>query len=367
MTPDLVATPVARRSCRARFALLAFLAGLVAACGEVTTPAVDAPPAVARPTPRPPVTLAIAGFSATREVLGSKQLPAFAKKWRREHEQPISFNPVFAGSEALTDVVMSGFAADLAMLALPPDMDRLVDAGLVRASWREAPNGGIVCRSAIAFGVRKGNPKGIRTWADLARPDVRVVSPDPATSGGGISNLCAVYGAALRGHAGVPAADDAAARAFVVRVLANVVQQHKSTCESFRAFQAGLGDVAITYESEIVLGWMFGHGDERVVPASTLLVEHPAALLDRHVDAHEVRGPAEALLAYLWSPEAQRRFAACGLRPVDRAVAAAAATAGQFPQPEDLWTIEDLGGWDRVLPAIRPLTAAPTPATPAGR
>ena len=103
--------------------------------------------------------------------------------------------------------------------------------------------------------------------------------------------------------------------------------------------------MAITYESQIALGWIFGHEDVRVVPRSTLLIESAAAVIDRHADLHQVRAPAESLLRHLWSPEAQRRLAFCGLRPVDAAVAAE--YEQHFPRPDDLWTIEDLGGWEQ--------------------
>jgi hypothetical protein len=179
---------------------------------------------------------------------------------------------------------------------LTDDMEELVRRGLVDAGWRDRPYQGIACRSLVAFAVRKGNPKAIHDWRDLVRADVRIVSPDPEFSGCGMWNLCALYGAALRGHAGVEAGDPVLARSFVAQVWSNVVATGKSAHEAYKTFQAGVGDVAIIYESEITKARMFGHAEERVIPASTLLVESPIAVVDRNVDKHgdtrSGRGPA---------------------------------------------------------------------------
>lgn len=303
------------------------------------------------------VELAFGAFSAAREVFDSQLLPDFARQ-RQQHGQQITFTKVYAGSEVLTETIASGFAADIAVFAHPGDMESLRSAGLVSETWRDAPNRGIFCRSIVVLAVRKGNPKSVRDWADLRRPGLAIVTPDPASSGGGIWNLCALYGAALRGHVGVPANDVGAARDFLSRVESNVVDRRASASESFRSFLAGTGDVAITYESEVALAWLFGHEVERVIPSSTILVESPAALIEKNVEAHGVRAEAQAFFEYLWTTEAQKKLAYCGFRPVDAAVAAA--SGSQFPQPQDLWTIDDLGGWDRAVRAIR----APLPARP---
>lgn len=323
----------------------------------------DVEPIAHEDTPRAPhhqrarVELALGAFSAAREVFDSQLLPAFARQ-QQQHGREITFTKVYAGSEALTGTIASGFNADVAVFAHTGDMESLIGAGLVGETWRDAPNRGIFCRSVVVMAVRKGNPKSVRDWADLTRPGLAIVTPDPASSGGGIWNLCALYGAALRGHVGVPANDVVAARDFLARVEANVVDRRASATESFRAFLAGAGDVAITYESEVALAWLFGHEVERVIPSSTILVESPAALLDKNVAAHGVRAEAQAFFEYLWTSDAQKKLAYCGFRPVDDAVAAA--SGGQFPQPKDLWTIEHLGGWDRAVRAIR----APLPARP---
>lgn len=330
-------------------ALGALVLGVVA-CGdagvEVAAPEVQQPVVA----PPPPITLQVGAFSAASEALGVRVLPAFALHWLRTRGQRVSFVETYDGSASLAHAVQDGFAADVLLFALTDDLQDLVRSDLIKPTWRERPHEGIVCRSLVALAVRKGNPKAIHDWPDLVRPDVQIVSPDPNSSGCGMWNLCALYGAALRGHAGVPAGDPAVARRFVARVWGNVVADGKSAREAFKTFQGGVGDVAIIYESEITNARMFGYSDERVIPRSTLLVESPIAVVDRNVDTHGVRAVAEGLLEFLWTPKIQAKLAFCGLRPVDPDVFAAA--RAQFPQPEDLWTIADLGGWEKAMRAI---------------
>jgi sulfate/thiosulfate transport system substrate-binding protein len=202
----------------------------------------------------------------------------------------------------------------------------------------------------VVLAVRKGNPLAIHDWSDLVRPGLRVVTPDPASSGGGMWNVCAIYGAALRGHAGVAAGDPRVALDFLTRVLANATDRRKSAAESYESFRDGVGDVAITYESEVARGWAFGHDEERVIPRSTLLIENPAVLVRKNADKHGVRAAAEALLRSLWSVESQTRLAFAGLRPVLPDLAAEAAR--RSPAPQDLWTIDALGGWERAVREI---------------
>ena len=352
--------PAAAATARpARFQLAAatcLLGCLVLAACDAESVAPQATPR-ASANKRARVELAFGAFSAAREAFDSQLLPAFARE-QQQHAREITFSKVYAGSEVLTGTIASGFAADIAVLAHTGDMKSLETAGLVGETWRNAPHQGIVCRSIVVLAVRRGNPKSIHDWADLTRPGLAVVTPDPATSGGGIWNLCALYGAALRGHVEGVANDVVAARDFLLRVESNVVDRRSSATESFRSFLAGTGDVAITYESEVALAWLFGHQVERVIPRSTILVESPAALIDRNIEAHGVRAEARAFFEYLWTTEAQRKLAYCGFRPVDAAVAAA--NDGQFPQPKDLWTIDHLGGWERAVSAIR----EPSPARP---
>src|SRR5262249_6062704 len=154
------------------------------------------------------------------------------------------------------------------------------------------------------------------------------------------------YGAALRGHAGVPKGDPPSAEEFLKQVAGRVMRWDKDARESFLAFESGAGDVALTSESEVIRGRLFGHDYELVLPPSTLRIDNPAAVLDANAEKQGVAQVARGFLEYLTSREAQRAYAYYGFRPVDEEVAAE--SAGQYPPVEDLWTIEDLGGWANV-------------------
>lgn len=293
----------------------------------------------------------------------TRVLPAFAQTWNRKQPQALRIRTLFAGGEDLADAIEGAFPADVVMLAPPRDADAARAKGLSPTGSRQLPYGGVVCRSLVVLAVRKGNPLGIRQWSDLTRPGLQILSPDPTLSGCGAWNLCAMFGAALRGHAGVPAGDEKAARDFIGRVRSNVVAGGASAHESFLAFLDGVGDVAITYESELAQAWMFGHDIERVLPTSTVLIESSVVLLDRNVERNGTRAAAEALLDHLWTREVQQLLATCGLRPVDPVVAAGHEV--QFPVPLDLWNVDELGGWPRLSEQICPLITAdgtrPTP------
>jgi sulfate transport system substrate-binding protein len=163
-------------------------------------------------------------------------------------------------------------------------------------------------------------------------------------------NVSAIYGAALRGFAGVEKERPEAAAQILGAILRNVFIMDKGARESIINFEKGIGDVALTYENEVLVGQAAGQKYEYVIPRSTILIENPAALVDAYVDKHGVREAAEAFLDYLRSPESQRAFADYGLRPIDPEVARS--VADKYPPVEDLWKIEFLGGWSRVTVEI---------------
>jgi sulfate/thiosulfate transport system substrate-binding protein len=202
----------------------------------------------------------------------------------------------------------------------------------------------MVSESIVAFAVRKGNPKGIHDWADLARPGLQILTPNPATSGGAQWNILALYGAALRGEVrGVPKGNSTAATNFLKAVLKNVTVMDKDAQTSIATFEQGVGDVAITYESGVLTAQQAGKDDELVIPTSTILIQTPVAVVDTYVDRHATRKVAEAFVSFLTSAQAQQVFADAGYRPLDTGVATA--TASKFPSVSDLWTIDYLGGW----------------------
>jgi sulfate/thiosulfate transport system substrate-binding protein len=292
------------------------------------------------------VTLVLGAYTTPREAYEKAIIPGFRKYWKEKTGQDVEFQTSYQGSGAQARAIVGGFEADIAALSLEGDIDKITEAGLITHDWKSTTNQGMVSTSVVVLAVREGNPKGIKDWQDIARPGLNVLTPDPRTSGGAQWNINAIYGAALRGHCGVPQNDTAAAADFLKSVFRNVSIMDKGARESITTFEKGVGDVAITYENEVLVGKQAGQAYEYVVPKSTILIENPIAVVDKFADQHGVREAAQAFVEYAQSADAQRAYAQYGLRPVHPEVAKE--VAGQFPQVEDLWNVTFLGGWSRV-------------------
>jgi sulfate/thiosulfate transport system substrate-binding protein len=290
-----------------------------------------------------PVRLILGAYTTPREAYG-ELIPVFQARWAEQTGRSIVFEESYLGSGAQSRAVVEGFEADVVALSLEADVERIATAGLITHNWKDAPNSGMVSTSIVAFAVRAGNPRNIHDWADLARPGIEVLTPNPKTSGGAMWNILALYGAALRGHvAGVPARDEAAARAFMEAVLGNVTVMDGTARDSVRNFEKGVGDVAITYENEVLVGRQAGETYDLVIPRSTIRIDNPVAVVDANVDKHGTRDAAQAFVVFLFSPEAQRIFARHGLRSIDPQVAAL--NASLYPPVDDLFPIDYFGGW----------------------
>ena len=295
------------------------------------------------------VKLVLAAYTTPREAY-AEIIPAFQKYWKDKSGQNVTFEESYQGSGAQSRAVAEGFEADVVALSLEADINRLEKAGLITHDWREEPYGGMVSTSAVAFATRQGNPKNIQDWADLAQPDLEILTPNPKTSGGAMWNILALYGAAKRGKvAGYPA-DDSGAQEFLHAVLQNVTVMDKGARESITNFEKGVGDVAITYENEVLVGQQAGQNYQLVIPSSTIRIDNPVAIVDTYVDKHGTREVAEAFVDFLFTKEAQEIFAKHGLRSPDPDVAKA--TEASYPPIEDLFTIEDFGGWAEATPTF---------------
>jgi sulfate transport system substrate-binding protein len=296
-------------------------------------------------TPAETPVISFAAYSTPREVYG-KIISAFQTKWKDEHDgQNLIFQESYAGSTTQAGNVVAGYPADIVALSLGPDVDQIADAGLITHDWTDAPDGGFVSTSVVVFDVRPGNPLGIKDWDDLAKPGVEILTPDPASSGGARWNIVSAWGAALHGYAGVAKDDEAGATTLLQNVLGNVTVFDKSARDSIKNFEDGNGDVAITYENEVFTARDAGKDDEAVYPPSSILIQNPVALVDKNVDAHCVRDVAEAFVDYLHSAEAKDFYTSVGfLRPTNEAKAKAG--GDDFPAITDLFTADDLGGWD---------------------
>jgi sulfate/thiosulfate transport system substrate-binding protein len=326
-------------------AAIASFSLLAAACGGDGNAQADGGPCTPAETP----VITFVAYSTPREAYG-KIISAFQTQWKEDHDdQQVIFQESYAGSTTQAQNVVNGFEADIVALSLGPDVDYIADAGLITHDWTDTTDGGMVSTSVVVLDVRPGNPLGLQDFDDLVEPGVEVLTPDPASSGGARWNIVGAYGASMRGYAGGTEDDPAAAQELLTGIFGNVIALDRSARDSIKNFEAGNGDVAITYENEVFTAQKAGLEDEAVYPPSTVLIENPVAVVDENVDKHCVRDVAEAFVEYLHTPETQEIYRTVGfLRPVDPQKAAAADDEMGFPAIEDLFTLEDLGGWDAV-------------------
>jgi sulfate/thiosulfate transport system substrate-binding protein len=247
----------------------------------------------------------------------------------------VDFSNSFGASGDQSRAVEAGQPADVVEFSLEPDMTRLVDAGLVAADWNQNQYKGIVTDSVVTLMVRPGNPKNIQSFDDLVRDDVEVIAPNPATSGGARWNIMAIYGSQI--NAGK---SEAQAQDFVKQVLGNTSVQDDSARDSLQTFSSGKGDVLVGYENEALQAKEEGIDLDYVTPDSTILIENPIAVTEDASDA------AQPFVDYLYTDEGQQDFADAGYRPVVESVATK--NADKFPEPAELFTIADFGGWEKV-------------------
>jgi sulfate/thiosulfate transport system substrate-binding protein len=288
-------------------------------------------------------TISFAAYSTPREAYG-KIISAFKAAWKEEHnDQEVIFQESYDGSTLQASRVVSGYEADVVALSLGPDVDQIADAGLITHDWTKETDGGMVTTSVVVFDVRPGNPLGIEDWNDLTKPGVEILTPDPASSGGARWNLVSAWGSALRGYGGVGEGDEAGAATLMQGVLGNVLAFDSSARKSIQNFEEDNGDVAITYENEVLTAQAAGKPDEAVYPPSSVLIENPVTVVDQNVDKHCVREVAEAFVEYLHSDEVKDIFADAGYRSTDLATAQKGGDG--YPAINDLWDVDEFGGW----------------------
>ncbi|WP_206424222.1 sulfate ABC transporter substrate-binding protein [Cohnella candidum] len=322
-------------------ALLVSLVLAAAACGKSESGTAAAPA-----SSKADITLVIGAYSVAKDAMADI-IPAFKAEWKAKTGQTVAFQESYEASGTQARAIVGGFEADVALFAMEGDMDKLVQAGLTDPAWKKGADGGMVTRSIVVLGTRSGNPLGIGGFEDLTRPDVKVLYPNPKTSGGAQWDINAIYGAGLkRSEAETGHKDAAAAKRFLAAVHKNIESMDKSGRASMAAFEYGVGDVIVTYENELLARIAQGVKYDIVVPESTILIENPAAVVQRNADRHGVREAADAFVAFLHGEKAQELFAEHGFRPVSATVAAK--WKEKFQEPKDLFNIGYLGGWDEV-------------------
>jgi sulfate transport system substrate-binding protein len=287
------------------------------------------------------VKVKLVSFSVTKAA-HDQIIPKFVEKWKQEHNQNVTFEQSYGGSGAQTAAVIAGSQeADIVHLALPLDVNKIQQAGLIKSGWEiKAPRSGIVSRSVAAIVTREGNPKGINTWADLAKDGVKVIAANPKTSGIAIWEFLAFWGSIT-----LTGGDEATALDYVTKVYKNIPILTKDAREaSDLFFQKGQGDVLINYENEVILAETTGQKLPYVIPKVNISIDNPIAVVDKNVDKHGTREVAQAFIDFLYSTEAQREFAKLQYRPVNPTVTQE--VASKYPPIQTLFTSQDLGGWD---------------------
>jgi sulfate transport system substrate-binding protein len=275
-------------------------------------------------------TLSLVAYSVPRDALG-----AVIKAWQQTPDgKDVDFTQSYGASGDQARAVAAGLKADVVQLSTGLDVDLLVKAGLVDRNWDKQTAKGIATNSIVVFAVRDGNPKHIKSWSDLVRPGVQIVTPNPSSSGAAKWNVMAAYGAQRR-----LGKTDKQAVSFVERMMRNVVSLDTSGRNATNSFLAGRGDVYITYENEARLSKL-----QYVIPRQTLLIEAPIAL----IKTSEHKDLATSFIRFTRTPQAQRIFAQYGFRPLLPSVYQE--FVKQYPKRPGVFKISDkyIGGWKAV-------------------
>ena len=307
--------------------------------------------------PQPPgesgdITITLYGFSIMKESLEKAIFPGFAARWKQLHGQEVRFQSSFAGSETVTNQILQGAPADVAILSIERDAQRLKSGGFVTSDWHTLPSRGIVNKTPFVIIVRRGNPKGIHDFHDLGKPGIKLIHPDPVSSGGAQWSILAIYGSELKkseSESPEGTADRPRALQTLRAMWKNVISTPGSAREARTTFELGNGDALITYELEALLMKEANAPIEIVVPRSTIFSEHPAVVIDKNVGSDK-RQVVDAFMQYLWSDEAQQAFVKYHFYSTTNETFNQANTG--FAHVELPLTIEYFGGWDKAYPEV---------------
>jgi len=283
-------------------------------------------------------------YDPTRELYTDINA-AFAKAWQAKTGQGVSIKQSHGGSGKQARSVIDGLEADVVTLALAYDIDAIAEKGLIAKDWQKRlPDNSTPFTSTIVFLVRKGNPKAIKDWSDLTRKDIKVITPNPKTSGGARWNYLAAWGYARRGEG----AGDRRAEQFVKEIYANVPVLDTGARGSTITFvQRGQGDVLLAWENEAYLAVNELGKDKLdiVVPSISILAEPPVSVVDKFVDKRGTRALAQTYLEFLYTVEAQEIAAKHWFRPRNAGIAERYAQS--FPKLDLLSIDKDFGGWQQ--------------------
>jgi sulfate/thiosulfate transport system substrate-binding protein len=307
--------------------------------------------------PRPPsesgggATITLYGFSIMKESLEKAIYPAFTASWKQEHGQEVRFTSSFAGSETVTNQILQGVKAQVAILSIDRDAQRLKEKGFVTSDWHQLPQKGIINKTPFVIVVRKGNPKGIHDFADLGKPGVKLIHPDPISSGGAQWSVLALYGSELvKSEKQFGEADRARALQMLQSVWRNVISTPGSAREARTQFESGYGDALITYELDaLLMKQSNGKADaEIIIPESTIFSEHPVVVIDRNVTSAD-RPVVDAFIQFLWSDEAQRAFVKFNFRSSNDSLNQENTELATIKYP---FTVDYFHGWEKAYPEV---------------
>jgi sulfate transport system substrate-binding protein len=278
--------------------------------------------------------LSLVGYSTPKTVMG-KIIQAFQQT---PQGKDVNFSQSYGASTDQARAVAQGLKADIVFLSTGDDVNLLVDQGLVDAKWNRQSYDGIAADTVVVFAVRNGNPKHIKSWDDLVKPGVQVVTPNPFSSGSAKWNVLAAYGAQRR-----LGKTDKQATAYVKQLFKHVVSQDTSGRNATNTFLSGKGDVLITYESEALAARQNGQDIQYVIPRQTMLIELPIAVLKSSPN----KDVANQFIRFVKGETAQQLFGQYGFRPVNPKIAKQ--FADKFPARPGIFKIDDryLGGWRR--------------------
>ena len=287
-----------------------------------------------------------AGGGGTVDIVGySVPQPAYdaltAAFQKTPNGKGVTFHASYGPSGSQSKAVAAGQPADYVAFSVQPDLQNLVPAK-VASDWADTPTKGMVANSVVVIVTRRGNPKNITGWDDLAHSGVKIVTPDPASSGSAKWNILAAYE-----HVIATGGSEAQAKAYLTEFFGNVVSRAASGSDAMTQFLNGTGDVLISYEDEAINARQAGNDIDYLVPDQTVLIENPAAVTKTAPKA------AKEFLSFVQSPAGQKIFAGKGFRPVDTSVSVGTVKGANdpsnpFPTPEKLITVASLGGWDAV-------------------
>jgi sulfate transport system substrate-binding protein len=276
--------------------------------------------------------ISLVGYSTPKAVMGK-----IVQVWQQTPDgKDASFSQSYGASTDQARAVANGLKADIVFLSTGDDVNLLVDAGLVNSNWNHQAYNGIGADTVVVFAVRNGNPKHIKSWNDLIRPGVQVLTPNPFSSGSAKWNILAAYGAERR-----LGKTDKQATAYVQELFKHVVSQDTSGRNATNTFLSGKGDVLITYESEALNARLNGQDIQYVIPRQSMLIELPIAVLKNSPN----KDLANKFIQFVKGPAAQDLFAQYGFRPVNPTVAKK--YASKFPARPGIFKVDDkiIGGW----------------------